>query len=309
MIDAPEGKPYAFLPLAPVEVDAAPPHDRIAPERYAGWLGLRLAARTPVTVLCGDLAVDAQGTAYAAMARLNGRPCLPGSSVKGVTRAVVEASSPSCAWRAGRPACVGPSGDRACPACRMFGFVAGTDGAYRSRVRMDDFLLQPDGRPTVLRIPRLFGPHPEVYGAAGRDRGRKFYFHGQPEAGRVPVEVAPENSAFEGRVYFDNLSRAEAALLFFALGLDGSFDWKLGYAKPAYLGSLRPHLVETHFLTEAYGQRVGRAEDPQALAREYAETGCGWAGAAAATAALRAVLGRDVVGPPWAVGRGGVRAY
>ncbi len=80
-------------------------------------------------------------------------------------------------------------------------------------------------------------------------------------------------------------------MLLFALGLDGSLHWKLGYGKPAYLGSLRPSLVRARFLTGRYGVRVGQAADPADLAREYAESGCGWAGVREAVAALCAGSG------------------
>lgn len=298
MIDAPAGKPYAFLPFAAPVVDTAPPHDRFEARRLSGWLELRLQALTAVSVLSGRLVVTGDGEAYAEMASLGGRPCLPGSSVKGVVRSVAEVCSASCAGAGVSGGVCARRARRACPACRIFGYASGAV-SYRSRVRMDDFVLAAGHEPTLVRIPQLFAPRGEVYQVGGRPRGRKFYFHGKPESGSVPLQAAGAGAAFTGRVYFEDLDRAEAGLLFFALGLDGSFDWKLGHAKPAYLGSLRPTLGAAHFVTQRYGGEVGTGAEPVSLAREYAENGCGWSGAPTAVAALREVLGRSTQGPPW----------
>jgi CRISPR-associated protein Csm3 len=303
VVHAPEGKPYAFLPLhgGQPAVEEAPAHDRGDPEGFTGWLEVGLEALTPVTVLTGRLAVDAAGEVYAEMARHLGRPVLPGSSVRGMVRSVAEACSPSCTRGVGgRPGCHPGDARRACPACRVFGYVQGRGQAYRSRVRVEDFVQESGGAPVLWRLPQLFGPRQAVFAPRGTPRGRKFYYHGREHpAGRVTVEVLPAGATFAGRVYFQDLRYVEAAMLFFALGLDGTFDWKLGYGKPAYLGSLRPNLRAVHWVRERYGVRVGRTADPSALAREYAATGCGWPGVPAQVDDLRRVLGREVRGPRW----------
>ena len=317
MIDAPDGKPYAFVPLNVsdrTEVATAPPHDRFAPgEAYTGYLQLRLKALGPVTVLSGELAGSEAHGIYAAMTHQADRPCLPGSSVKGVVRSIAEACAPSCAPQlpGGHPACARIQGTSrsACPVCRVFGYSQGHQ-SYRGRVRMDDFLLQSqelrvppsgaDSATVILGIPALHQPHREVYREGGEARGRKFYFHGSaPEVGPLRVQAVPAGGTFVGRVYLDNLSRQEAGMLFFALGLDHSIDWKLGYGKPAYLGSVRPVLTEFHFMTERYGTRVGAAVDPCELASAYAATGLGWAGVTEAIASLRQILSPTVQGPAW----------
>ncbi|GAW32182.1 RAMP superfamily CRISPR-associated protein [Carboxydocella sp. JDF658] len=108
-------------------------------------------------------------------------------------------------------------------------------------------------------------------GAQPLFRGRKFYFHlrlRKIETGRIFTEVIKANSLFSGEIYVENISRDQLALLAFSLGLDGSFKPKLGYGKPAYLGSVeitvRPRPAANPLLSTASWP------DLVELAREYA---------------------------------------
>ena len=147
VIDAPEGRPYAFLPVQGGELqrERAPAHDRFDPGRLSGWIELRLEALTPVTVLSGQFALDEAGNPFQEMARHLDQACLPGSTVRGVARSVAEACSPSCRRGLLRPtpACTPGPGRDACSACRTFGYVAGAARAYRSPIRVND---RPRGR-------------------------------------------------------------------------------------------------------------------------------------------------------------------
>jgi hypothetical protein len=187
----------------------------------------------------------------------------------------------------------------------VFGHV-GRKGAYRGRVRLDDFRLQ-SGETEIMGIPQLHQPHEQAYLRDGAARGRKFYFHGaHVQPGEVRVQAVRVGGLFTGRLYFEDLSPPEAGMLFFAAGLDGSFAWKLGYGKPAYMGSIRPLVRRHEFLTQRYGVALGAAANPTDLARQYAETGMGWYGVPAAVASLRQVLSPEVQGPAWQVNpRGG----
>ncbi|MGQ9557448.1 MAG: RAMP superfamily CRISPR-associated protein [Desulfurispora sp.] len=136
-----------------------------------------------------------------------------------------------------------------------------------------DFWQRLSSRPAreALNRPRLF-------------RGRKFYYHSQqPEVGRnnsaarEKHEVARKDSVFQGQVVFYNLTREDLSLLAFSLGLDGSFCLKIGYGKPAYLGSVRVELLAVENLLQRYG--VSTPDQPpwdtpeaiQELARQYGQ--------------------------------------
>jgi len=223
---------------------------------FSGRLELEIAALSHLFVSGGiyglseDLKHPAGGVLRGCY-RVGDVPAIPGASLKGVVRSIAEAVTASCIGSASRdvkdllprtPAKCTP--ELACPACSMFG-VQGRLG----KVAFGDALLLPGQQTALHRIPSLYRPHlsrrelPRVYFLDESRRwlkGRKFYFHGQmrEEPRNEPVEVIPQGSHLTGSVDFENLTREELALLFFSLGLDGSFRLKLGGGKPACLGSL-----------------------------------------------------------------------
>jgi len=112
---------------------------------------------------------------------------------------------------------------------------------YQGQVRFADALLV-EGNTSVMLAPSLFAPraHAHIYyGKNGKVVGRKFYFHGQPAKGNVPLEVCEAGSRFRLRIDFSNLTEAELGLLLTAMGQgDLNFVLKLGGAKPACCGSV-----------------------------------------------------------------------
>lgn len=135
-------------------------------------------------------------------------------------------------------------------------------------------------------------------------RGRKFYFHSRRvERGDRPYECLAAGSRLRGEVIFHDLQPPELALLAFALGLDGSFALKVGYGKPAYLGSMRVHLIGVDWLQGRYGQELPRVPELPALARQYAEVMP--ADLQEKIAALRRILDwENPRGPEWQVIQG-----
>lgn len=94
-----------------------------------------------------------------------------------------------------------------------------------------------------------------------RFRGRKFYFHNtdtqQPgqEGKSQMYEVVKKGSVFKGSIYFENLSEGELQLMAFSLGLDNSFSPKIGYAKPAFYGSVQITLDSVSDMKARYGKK------------------------------------------------------
>ena len=117
---------------------------------------------------------------------------------------------------------------------------------------------------------------------AGRNRpikfrGRKFYFHntdkqerGNPRRSST-YEVIMKNSTFIGNLIFENLTREELSLLVFSLGLDGSFNPKIGYAKPAFYGSIEMSLNSVEDLIGRYDKNHKSMDKEfiMGLARKY----------------------------------------
>ena len=177
--------------------------------------------------------------------RRNGRLTIPGSSLKGAVRSIVEAisSPPSClrvtrARAAEQPTNVQTCSqkERLCISCRMFGAMG-----YLGQVRFRDAVLD-IGEPTIISTPSLFAPRTRerLYVREGKIVGRKFYRHGTLARGNVPLEACAPDSRFHLRVDFDNLSHAQLGLLLTALGQgEPKLHLKLGGAKPACCGSVR----------------------------------------------------------------------
>lgn len=298
-------KPYGFVPIAPkAERAPVPGHDVLLPDRYSGVIALSVETLQPLHIGTGLIRVGEGGTLVGAFQRAGDRLVIPGAAVKGMARAVVEAISFSCAPPVppGRRPDELPRGNagpcrgegtppRLCPACGLFGFMR--DGArYRGRVGFGQFSAAPGTRTELQRLRQFYNPQPRnahIYlNDRGEIRGRKFYYHGKrvdPVAagGRLVYEVVPPGSRFTGELRVTNVTEDELSLLLFALGLDGSFAPKLGYGKPAYLGSVRfaleaanlrkglqpvgnpvPWLVE---LAKAYGAVEGPLKEQVAVLR------------------------------------------
>lgn len=245
-----EPKPYDFVPL-PDRVERIKPagHDRFKRGLLSGTIVGELVALTPVHVASGNIELTGNNRIPLVKAhfRAGGKIAIPGSSLKGAVRSIVEAITRSCVRvqsrtlrdklpRGFEPCELRDENALLCPACRLFGAMG-----YQGQVRFADALLI-QGKLATILTPSLFAPrtHARVYyDRRGMVIGRKFYFHGQPAKGNVPLEVCDVGSRFRLRVDFANLTDAELGVLLIALG-QGSppFDLKLGGAKPACCGSI-----------------------------------------------------------------------
>jgi len=227
------------------------------------------------------------------------RIVLPGSSFKGMLRAVFEAVSPSCILFAPRNerlnlgypfdnrfACT-MRDQKVCPACSVFGALG-----MKGKLQFSSFVADERAETETLSIPSLQSPFRD-YPRAGRssfavsrregnerlyygdfpDRkgteianlpkddffkrkgekrgdsirfyGRKFYKHAKEyEKGQnntKKYECLSSGSILRGKIHYEGLTENEVAALAFSLGLGWGqpIYHKLGYAKPAYLGSIK----------------------------------------------------------------------
>jgi CRISPR/Cas system CSM-associated protein Csm3 (group 7 of RAMP superfamily) len=234
-------KPYAFVPLAQRVTRQEPAgHHRF--QHINGRLDGVLVARSPVHVASGLLEprTDRQYPLVKAQFRVNGQPAIPGTSLKGCIRSILEAISSSAvtATRAQIPREAQPSraNDNLDVAQRLFGAMG-----YQGQVRFSDVVAETD----MLKIEpttQLFRPRREALQAYydGRQvKGRKFYMHGELAKGDLPLETCPVGTRFVFRVDFANLTAGELGLLLIALGLGEPRFWpKLGGGKPACLGTV-----------------------------------------------------------------------
>lgn len=254
-------KPYAFVPLPRGKVETAPPagHHRYEPERYTGFLTAQLVARSPVHVASGLLekSSDRKYPLVKAHFRSKGVLTLPGASLKGCIRSIVEAITHSSVQvsRARvpgnyRPPRLDETDAKLDVAQRLFGAMG-----YQGCVRFGDAPLV-QGKEQIIPTMQLFAPRPsstQTYYDGSMPKGRKFYMHGQLAKGKVPLEVCPEGCRFDVRVNFEQLSAGELGVLLFALGLGEPRLWpKLGGSKPSCLGTVEVvDAVVSRYPTEA----------------------------------------------------------
>jgi hypothetical protein len=240
-------KPYAFVEIAPLSPeDRRHPkgHERYHPDTVSGRLEATLIVATPLHVSSGRMRMrEGQDPPLVKeLTRVNGRPCIPASTLKGVVRSVVEAITRSCVRITRARSVQLPRGaeecrdkENLCLACRMFGALG-----FEGHVRLGDAVLR-EGSVGIARMPALYAPRKRTraYYAGSEVKGRKFYKHGRPVTqANTPVEILTPESQLELPIRFENLTPGEVGVLLTALGLgQQQLVLKLGGGKPACYGS------------------------------------------------------------------------
>ncbi len=251
-----EPKPFFWIPLKGQPQRTTPPgHERF--QGLSGRMELEIEVISDyLYVGSGQLAlhpVQGQEQAYYVFSRRNGILIIPGTSLKGAIRAIVEAISNSCVRIVARGELMRSKphqgceykeeGKGLCPACRLFG----TTG-YRGRVHFTDAMPVGNIGTEIIKIADLWPPR--------QIQGRKFYQNKtfrkldlRPAKNHRFLEAVPKGTRFQTTLFFENLQEEELGLLMRALGLDQhpedpqrvifAFPVKMGGAKPRCLGGVR----------------------------------------------------------------------
>ncbi|MCX4242501.1 RAMP superfamily CRISPR-associated protein [Paraliomyxa miuraensis] len=215
------------------------------------------------------------GRALRAVARSNGRPVIPGSSMKGLIRARYEAITKSCVGHEPPKRKVTlddqlPSRSHPyhqvvlsdavvrhdvfaqckppmlCAACALFGRMS-----QRGRISVHD-LLAPEGAALVdVELPKRFSPRPHHLGhytvrgetatlVVNELRGRKFHVGDAPPSTVEPeyVEAIEPGTILTGRIICTNVTEAEVGGLLCASGISPASSLKIGSAKAYRFGRL-----------------------------------------------------------------------
>jgi hypothetical protein len=259
-------KPYDFVPFPKERPDRkkGAGQDKLNPCLLSGTLELTLRTLTPVHVGLGysDFIKTGNQEYFAALQAskpvreadaVRRRYLIPGSSIKGAVRSIVEAITRSCIRitqdrTQGRHRPYIPQGysgcmsvNDLCIACRLFGAQD-----YQGHVSFED-AVAPKGSLVLLDTPLLWTPArgghglPPRYLQGNQARGRKFYRHARPPSGADLRACIKSDAELPLRIHFLNLSEAELGVLLTALGLhpDHPFPIKLGGGKPVGLGSVQ----------------------------------------------------------------------
>jgi CRISPR/Cas system CSM-associated protein Csm3 (group 7 of RAMP superfamily) len=229
-----------------------------------------------------------------------GKAVIPGSSLKGLFRSLVETVGPGCWWlydgKYKREEGVYDhyennlpdsfkrcsNHQQLCVACRTFGMMSSRDH-YAGKVGFDDAVCTDEKRHEPIYTPILENPKPRHrvwYLNGNKVAGRKFYFHQafirtereikrtrQKQLNRhvIPLDTA---TRFEFTAHFESLNESdEWPLLLYAIALEQGMRHKVGYAKPAGLGSVQIELKEI-FIKDPTARYRGAASPDRTYAGE-----------------------------------------
>jgi CRISPR type III-B/RAMP module RAMP protein Cmr6 len=243
-----EPKPFAYVDiLRDIQKSKYVADDRFYEEKLTGRLELELQVISDYLFVGSgnyDLS-EKDKLVYYSFFRTNGKIVIPGTSIKGAVRSVLEAISNSCVSQAGRrenyphthKKCeFKPEKEKVdlCRACKVFG----TTG-YAGRVNFSDALPETSNI-EIEKIHELFPPK--------KNKGtRKFYQNKKfnPVGNRRPeqnyrfVEAVKKGSIFKTSLSFQNLTKEELGLLCYAMGVGQDYMIKVGGAKPRCFGTVR----------------------------------------------------------------------
>ena len=265
-------RPFDFVPLPyDTSIDRKAPTGHHVFDGHSGELSCTLTALSPILVMDSEnRAGPSRGEIGTFMSAADGSYIIPGTSLKGAIRSVFEALTPCCVSMGSTrhiERSVYPCDNRRslCPACRAFGFLS-SGTVHRGQVNIGQATARPDAqRMREVQLIPMFGPNPgsdhyqeKSPNGGRRAKGRKFYFHQESiqtattenDRNRGPY-VAPldAGATFDFTVTYENLSETELSTLVSALvltddGPRGPVRHKLGYGKPAGLGSARIEITK-----------------------------------------------------------------
>ena len=290
---------YGFVPLPERvrrEVRAHETHARRAPGTLRARFDLEFRADEPIHVGSGSVGL-VDGSVVRLATRIAGRPGIPGSSLRGVLRARIEAITNSCCptkppkevrLGKGLPSrtypdhrvcfthaavghdvftrCFDRSKDAWCLACSLFGRTG-----HRSRVSVRDFVVQAGESFKLEKMPQRFSPRPHHLGEfevrpgqvleVTRLHGRKFAMNDGPQAGSPElVEAIPAGAQLTGTLLVTNALPPELGAVVTGLGhLPPSF-LKIGSGKAHRFGRLRLTRIEVT-VQEGARSRVAPLDD------------------------------------------------
>ena len=273
--------PYDFVPIdwgkSPLRKPASR-HDRFS--GVSGKIEGTITAETPVFIFDSP---KRNSGAEPFITNYQGQHIIPGSSLKGLFRSLVETVGNGCFLffdgtyeDEDRKKNINyttklPEDFEKCKtadlciACRMFGAMHSSDMLSLGHVSFNDAVEVSICEHEAVYTIALMGPKPR-HKAFYLDpeqwiAGRKFYFHQQEEIKRArtktdyneritPIDIG---SQFAFSLQFTNLETLELKTLLYALVLEQDMRHKIGYGKPVGLGSV--HFDITKFTLIDYASR------------------------------------------------------
>ncbi len=264
--------PYDFVPIdwdeSPIRKPASP-HSRFS--GVSGKIEGTITAETPVFIFDSP---KRNSGAEPFITNYQGQHIIPGSSLKGLFRSLIETVGNGCLmfhelkykyehkreqitvnYQNKLPKTFKKcNSSDLCIACRMFGRIAEPNDdskLHLGNISFNDAVEVKIYKHKAIYTTALMGPKPHhqafyLNPTKTRIAGRKFYFHqprGIPAAPQtktkynehiIPVDTG---SQFAFSLQFTNLETLELQTLLYTLVLEQDMRHKIGYAKPAGFGS------------------------------------------------------------------------
>lgn len=266
--------PYDFVRIpknVSVKRDKPIKHHRFADSLKHGRMVCKITTLTPLFIPNTDKVLINAGHKEAPFLgtvgiskHINGKPKIPGSSIKGVIRSVAEAAGNGCFLHKncdlprGANVSFEPCSDnnKLCITCRIFGMI-GRGSIHKGKISINEAeteigSFQMMGAHTLKPLMTPKPTHTAFYSPGGR----KFYFHHycmtEPLGGSInhwtktvrdgynsTINPVAPGGVFKFDVDFTNLTDEEFALLIYSFALEPSMRHKMGLAKPLGLGSVQ----------------------------------------------------------------------
>lgn len=287
--------PYDFVPTDfSQKPERRPPFTHEKFQGKAGRIECRLTAETPIFIPENREKQEEFAQEPINFITRNDLPIIPGSSLKGLLRNLVETIGNGCyllfdgtyerrridyskKLPEGFHRC--ENAKNLCIACRMFGMLE-RGQVFSGNVSVSDAVTQ-RGRyfeHEPIYTKPLMEPKPRhqafYLDRQGNIAGRKFYFHHhgqiQGDVKKTPYNqhICPLNSGsqFEFTIDFYNIQEDELALLLYAISLEPTMRHKIGLAKPVGFGSVKIEITAIALID--YQQRYRRHTAPEQLISE-----------------------------------------
>lgn len=220
--------PRNYLPIPVVRrplSGAKKSHQSWVPNELTGKLKIGLEVITPVHVGTGSYTFFGLGSGEEQLAkdvaRRQGQPIVPGSSLKGLCRNTFEALAES-----GEPGPVRGEADRAAAvfgSLEQRGFLSFDDAACEHEIALQLIWLSGTYSPSKDVGRRFYGPQPEE----------------ADQASRCPALAIPAGTELHTTLHIENLPDFEVGIALLALGIRPRFDQKVGGGKYDRFGWVR----------------------------------------------------------------------
>ncbi len=286
--------PYDFVPIdfnQPIARRSPIQHGKFEKNTVSGSLTGRIIAETPIFIKSGNTEQFTKNKA--------GQYIIPGTSLKGLFRSIVETAAYGCfggkcdrRYKDNQRGTIDHSkklpasflactdAGHLCIACRIFGMLY-SNNVFAGKVSFEDAVCNKPvaHNPAAIYTIDLMGPKPHhtafyLDSSGNRIAGRKFYFHHQQRIRTTDKKTSynqrinplDTGSEFTFTASFTNLENDEWQALLYAIVLEPEMRHKIGYAKPSGLGSVK--IEVTHLRLIDYASRYS---SPNRGITEYQE--------------------------------------